>query len=153
MEALLLSLLLWINQNSHYTYDANHGLPELRAADQMTLAAMIIDDESTLMRDQHSPSFKDFVNQLEAVYDHKNQVILISSKIDMHSGYGHSVIVHELVHFVQYQHQIHHDVACLNALERDAYDIQARYMEAHHIPKNFDDLTIALRSLCLDYAE
>jgi hypothetical protein len=78
---------------------------------------------------------------------------MISSKIDLQSAYAHSVIVHELVHFIQYQLKINESVECLSALERDAYDIQARYMDQHQIPKNFNKLTVALRSMCMDYAE
>ena len=150
MEAVLLTLLLWINQHTHYEYDARAGLPSTAASDQMTLARLIIDDQAELNRERHTPSFQSFVNQLEAVYDHHHKRILISARIDWNSSYGRSVIVHELVHFIQYQQGMQDQVDCLNALEKDAYDIQALYMEAHRIPKNFDKLTVALRSMCWD---
>ena len=70
MEAVLLTLLLWINQHTHYEYDARAGLPSTAASDQMTLARLIIDDQAELNRERHTPSFQNFVNQLEAVYDH-----------------------------------------------------------------------------------
>jgi hypothetical protein len=153
MDALLLTLLLWINQHSQFEYDAGNGMPALVAADQMALAELIIDDDAVFDRNRHTVSFQNFVNQLEAVYDHHHQRILLNSKIDWHTPYGRSVIVHELVHFIQYQQGLHRQVNCLNALERDAYEIQALYMEMHHIPKNFDKLTVALRSMCWDDPE
>jgi len=148
MEALLLTLLLWINQHTQFEYDANNGLPVLAAADQMTLAALIINDPATLDRDRHTASFQNFANQLEAVFDHHQNRILLSSKIDGNSPYGRSVIVHELIHFIQYQQGMPDRVMCLNALERDAYETQALYMDAHGVPMNFDKLTVALRSMC-----
>ncbi len=148
MDAILLSLLLWINQNTHFDYDVNNGLPVVEQANQMTLAALIINDDDVLMRDKHTASFQNFVNQLEAVYDHKRKAILISSKIDANSAYARSVMVHELVHFIQYQQRVNENVDCLNALERDAYETQARYMDAYNIPKNFDPVTVTIRSMC-----
>lgn len=153
MEALMLTLLLWINQHTQFEYDPHHGLPAISAADQITLAALIIDDEDELKRNRNTVSFQNFVNQLEAVYDHHRQRILLSSKIDWNSPYGRSVIVHELVHFIQYQQGMQNRVECLNALERDAYEVQALYMETFGVPKNFDKLTVALRSMCWENPE
>ena len=153
MEALLLTLLLWINQHTQFDYDANNGLPVIAAADQMTLAALIIDDKVKVDRDRHTVSFQNFANQLEAVFDHHQNRILLSSRIDWDSPYGRSVIVHELVHFIQYQQGMQDRVECLNALERDAYEVQALYMEAYGVAKNFDKLTVALRSMCWENPE
>ena len=106
MEALLLSLLLWINQNSTFDYDITQGVPKLVQADQMTLAAFVVDDPATLTEEKNTPSFQNFINQLEAVYDPVRKTIMISSQIDLKSNYARSVIVHELVHFIQYQHKL-----------------------------------------------
>lgn len=143
-----MSLLLWINQNTTYNYDPDLGLPDLIVASQMQLAEVIIDDKATLANERDSASFQDFINQLQAVYNHDLKTILLSNKIDPTSGYGRSVLVHELIHFIQYQQKQNEKVACLSALERDAYTLQARYMDTHDIPKNFDEATIAIRSMC-----
>ncbi len=153
MEALLLTLLLWINQHTHFDYDADKGLPTVMSADQITLAALIINDDEELRENKNTFSFQNFANQLEAVYDHRHQRILVSSKIEWNSPYGRSVLVHELVHFIQYKNGEQDQVGCLNALERDAYEVQALYMEAHGVPKNFDTLTVALRSMCWESPE
>lgn len=153
MDAILLSLLLWINQNTDFDYDINRGLPAVVQVDQMTLARLIIDDETTIEKEKHTAAFKNFVNQLEAVYDYHHKIIFISSKIDLSSQYAHSVIVHELIHFIQYQQGMDKKVSCRNELERDAYEVQALYMETHNIPKNFDKATIVLRSICWDQTE
>lgn len=148
MEALVIGLIIWITQHSHFDYDLHHGIPAIQQAEQIELAALITDDETVLEKDEHTASFQDFVNQLVAVYDHRQKTILVSSKIDIESPYAHSIIVHELVHFIQYQQGINRKVDCLNALERDAYEIQGRYMDTHHIAKPFDKVTVALRSTC-----
>ena len=119
----------------------------------MTLAALIIDDDAELRRNRNTASFQNFINQLEAIYDHRRKRILVSSRIDWDSAYGRSVIVHELVHFIQYQRGEQDRVGCLNALEKDAYQVQALYMEAFGVPKNFDKLTVALRSMCWENPE
>ena len=153
MEALLLTLMLWINQHTLFEYDTHAGLPSIEVSDQITLAAMIIDNQAAVDRDRHTVPFQSFADQLEAVYDHHHKRILLSYRIDWDSPYGRSVILHELVHFIQYQHGMQDRVGCLNALEKDAYDAQALYMEMHQIPKNFDKLTVALRSMCWENPE
>ena len=56
MEALLLTLMLWINQHTQFDYDAKQGLPAIAAAEQMTLAALIIDNPAAVDRDRHTAS-------------------------------------------------------------------------------------------------
>ena len=153
MEALLLTLLLWINQNTQFDYNAANGLPTIEAADQMTLAELMIDDDAEFANNRHTVSFQNFVNQLEALYDHDQDRILVSARIDVNSPYGRSVLIHELVHFIQYRQGAQDQVNCLNALEKEAYETQALYMAAHDIPMNFDKLTVALRSICWDNPE
>lgn len=153
MEAIILSLLLWINQNTNFDYQLHHGIPNIEQADQMQLADLILDDSASLLKQEDTVSFNNYIDRLEAVYDHKTKTILISSKIDLHTAYARSVIVHELVHYIQYQQKMNDAVECLNALEKDAYDIQAAYMEDHGIPKTFDKVTVALRSMCFGYGD
>lgn len=148
MEALVVGLVLWINQHSCLDYDIRHGIPAVRQAAHETLIAVIIEDHTDLDDKDDAKSFQGAADKLVAVYDHRKKEILISSKIDMKSPYARSVIVHELVHYIQYQRGMNRKVDCLNALEKDAYNIQACYMDAHNIPKTFNDITVALRSTC-----
>jgi hypothetical protein len=68
--------------------------------------------------------------------------------VNLESAYGRSIVVHELIHFLQNVHQHHVQVNCGNALEKDAYFIQADYMRAHQLVPPFTEFTVRMRSLC-----
>lgn len=132
---LTIELINWINQNSHFDYNIHNGLPSIE----------FIDEERT------KNIYGDYWEYIEAFYDKDNKKILIRDNIDLSSIYGKSVLLHELVHFIQYQNGIDKKVECRSMLERDAYDIQREYLDNYNIPKPFDEFTILMRSKCMYY--
>ena len=77
-------------------------------------------------------------SKIEAFYNSDKGTIYISDRIDWGSTYGQSVLLHELVHHVQYQMDLE-GIACgYSFVEGDAYSVQAAYLKEH----GFDDETL-----------
>ena len=85
---------------------------------------------------------------IEALYHPDSNSIYVRRGVDLTTNYGKSALVHELVHFLQYQHGMERKVACVNALEKDAYRVQAAYLRQKGEQPGFDGFTIIARSMC-----
>ena len=154
MEQLMMGLLLWISQHTMFEYQPEMGLPNVEQVTQQKLAELYMGtDESRLgyLSDADKESiFNDLTNSLEVVYASDNNTIYLGEKIEPESTYGRSVMVHELVHFLQNKNDMHKQVTCKNALEKDAYLIQSDYMVQNNTIPPFNRFTIMMRSLCED---
>jgi len=73
---------------------------------------------------------------------------MLSTALDPNTAYGKSVLLHELVHFVQFETGVAETVECRNALEKDAYELQKIFMTGHDLQPEFNDFTVAMRSTC-----
>lgn len=158
MEQLMVVLLLWISQHSTFNYHPDMGLPTVEHVTQRQLAHIYIgDDEGAKKGKGDANSAQGFLSEadyqslvvsLEAVYAADKNTIYLGGNVDLNTDYGRSVLVHELIHFLQKTHQHHTQVACGNALEKDAYTIQADFMAAHDLVPPFTSFTVMMRSLC-----
>ncbi len=155
MEQLLIGLLLWIDQNSAFEYQTKMGLPEVQQVTQRQLAKIYVgkgDTAQGLLSDvDKEKMYTSLASSLEAVYAADKNIIYIGKKIDPQSPYGRSVMVHELIHFLQKVHNHHASAPCLNALEKDAYNIQEKYMKENKLTPTFNGLTVIMRSICEHY--
>lgn len=154
MEQLMVGLLLWISQHTSFEYNPDMGLPEIEQVSQEKLAELYLgkggQNLGYLSDADKKHIFNNLARSLEAVYASDNNTIFLGEKIDPKSTYGRSVLIHELIHFLQNKHQMHDKVACANALEKDAYLIQSDYMVQNKIIPPFNKFTIMMRSLCED---
>jgi len=163
MEQLLAGLLLWITQNSSFEYEKEMGFPQVQQVTQMQLAKLYLGDDKAenkasfrqraqgYLSEAHKKDlYEDLAKNLEAVYDSERNIIYLGKKVDVTSDYGHSVLVHELIHFLQKKHNQHALVECHNALEKDAYFIQEDFMKQHQLTPPFNRFTVLMRSMCAD---
>jgi len=152
MEQLLVVLLLWISQHSDFDYHEDMGIPSIEQVSQLELAHIYVGDDigtqGFINDEEKEEIFESLVNGLEAVYAADKNTIYLGERVDVESAYGRSIVVHELVHFLQNVHQHHAQVNCGNALEKDAYFIQADYMREHKLIPPFTEFTVRMRSLC-----
>ncbi len=65
------------------------------------------------------------------LYNFKNETIYLHNGIDLGSIRGRAVLVHELVHYLQYRSGVNNRVRCKNELETMAYQLESRYLQAH----------------------
>ena len=146
MKEVMLGLLLWVSQNTGLIYDTQVGLPEVKQVDSRQLAVLLFKGQIPAYlspKDLHG-----MTEHIEALYDPDTKTIFVRNGVDLNSVYGKSALVHELVHFVQYQQGINRNVACTNALEKDAYRAQAAYLRHKGQELKIDGFTIAARSIC-----
>ena len=137
MEQLIVGLLIWISQHSSFHYDPAMGLPDVKHVSQYELAELYVGKASRvqgLLSEADKESvYNSLAKSLEAVYAADKTTIYLGDKIDPRSTYGRSVLIHELIHFLQDKNNMHQRVACTNALEKDAYLIQSDYMVQNNI--------------------
>ena len=152
MEELLVVLLLWIGQNSNFEYHESMGLPVVEQVSQVELATIYVGDDDRaqgyISDAEKAKAFRSLMTNLQAVYTADNNTIYLGERVDLNSAYGRSIIVHELIHFLQDVHEQHAKVNCGNALEKDAYFIQADYMREHNLTPPFTEFTVRMQSLC-----
>lgn len=146
MKHVLIGLLLWISQNSAFQSVPQSAIPELHVVPQTALTRLIYQDN--LLARLTAKELQELESDVAALYDHEHNRVYVAANIDLHSAYGNSVLVHELVHFLQFNHGKNEQAACVSALEGDAYRIQAKYMQAHGLVPEFDEFTIRIRSTC-----
>jgi hypothetical protein len=146
MKETLFALLVWINQHSAFEYDLAGGVPDLKqvGADELVMVAFQGNVPSHLA----GPGLEEIKQALTAVYNQDERAIYIKSEVDLGSDYGKSVLVHELVHFVQYETGVNARVKCGSALEYDAYHIQKAFLVESGLKPDYDDFTVAIRSMC-----
>jgi hypothetical protein len=146
MKEILTGLLLWIVQNTALVYDANDGLPQVEQVEPRELAVLIFKGEIPAYVSQ--VDLNRAAEHLEATYRPDTRTIYVRRGIDLASVHGRGVLVHELVHFIQYQQGMHRKVVCANALEEAAYRAQAAYLRQGGVEPVFDGMTIVGRSMC-----
>ena len=146
MKHILIGLLLWISQNSAFQTLPQSPIPDLQVVSQTALMRLLYKDN--LLARLTPKELHELESDVAALYDNRNNQIYVAANIDLHSAHGNSVLVHELVHFLQFAHGKNEEAACISALEDDAYRIQAAYMKAHGLVPEFDEFTIRIRSTC-----
>lgn len=146
MKHVLIGLLMWISQNSAFQTLPQLPMPDLQVLPQTSLMRLLY--EENLLARLSPKELRELENDVAALYDHQRNTIHVAANIDLHSAHGKSVLVHELVHFLQFAQGQSKEMACINALEGDAYRIQAKYMLAHGLVPEFDEFTIRIRSSC-----
>lgn len=88
---------------------------------------------------------------VEAIYDHETGSILANEEIDLDSIYGQSLLVHELVHFLQFENAV--PKRCVGDYEQLAYYTQADWLEAQGVKDpwkvmRIDPFTVVAVSYC-----
>lgn len=68
--------------------------------------------------------------------------IELAPDLDLTSAYGQSYLLHELVHAAQYAGGRQHKVACIGALEAEAYAVQAQFLRAHDLGREATLITL-----------
>ena len=155
MEQVMVGLLLWIGQHTHFEYHPDMGLPAVEQVTQQELASLYFGTGSDKVQgfasdedEETKTVIHSLTRNLRAIYSANNNTIYLGKSIDPTSTYGRSILIHELVHFLQNKHEMHKQVACNNALEKDAYIAQSHYMVQNKVIPSFNKFSIMMRSLC-----
>ena len=116
MAEVILSLLLWIGANSEY--DVDFPQPIIVMTTQHNMCQLFgIDDK-----------FRCEVSGLKGFYN-EDQTIYLGTDFDMKNSHHISRLLHELVHYVQYQNGVG-EITCRGEIEVEAYDLQDKWRES-----------------------
>ena len=66
----------------------------------------------------------------------------------MDTNEGKGILLHELVHYLQYQTGVDKDAKCKNELESLAYVLEAKFLESHDHKHNINASHISKVSEC-----
>lgn len=146
MKEVLLGLLLWIGQNTSLVPEDHTVLPDVRSVEFHELAGLLFNGKIPAYLS--ATDLDKMIGQVEAIYYPPTKTIYVRKGLDLDSVHGRSALVHELIHFIQYQQGVDRQVPCINALENEAYRVQAIYMRQNGEQPEFDDFTVATRGLC-----
>ena len=135
------SMVQWIVDNSRFEY---HGdpYPKVTTETALTVCSEIYPDS-----EPHADC------NIAGYYDHEANHIVISDSVTEYMVEDHFrevVLLHELVHFVQYYDGEYERAECKQALEIDAFDLQDQWIDEQGIDpeqKN-DPLFVVFVTMC-----
>ena len=141
MKELTLALLTWIGSHTSLAYDGN-VLPQIVQVDQHQLVRILYDGNLPQGLDIDRVT-------VEGLYNFRDDKIYLSNRLDLTAIEGQAVLVHELVHYLQYRQGLDRSVPCMRALEPAAYAAQVEYLRQHGGRVRFDEAQVLAVSTCL----
>ncbi len=145
MKEIITSLLLFMGQQ-------DTGLPQILGSSAAHLPAIEILEKNELVNiffGGNTPAgFNYKSNNVLALYSHKNKTIYVNKSVDLDTTFGESVLLHELVHFMQYETGVFEKAECAEANEKLAYTIQNRYLRDAGYGRYFSKNHIYFASMC-----
>lgn len=136
MDALIVTLIAWIAAHSDL---AAAGVPDIHYVSKLTMGGLY-----------RTANAKNYF-RVEAFYIPGKSEIYLADSWRASDLRDRSVLVHELVHHLQAANKIR--VPCPAALERQAYDLQFKWLRENGIERPYDFtgldvLTVILASTC-----
>lgn len=129
MKETILSLMLWISSHSNLQMSTN--VPDIVLKEKQELHRIMFDCHKKNRKEKFCENGSGSENLL-AVYDNDTKTIYISKDIDRNSIVYQSVILHELVHHLQFENKMEDKVLCRNKLEEQAYRLQNKWLQDEH---------------------
>ena len=140
-KALVRQLITWINVHTSYTHPANE-IPVVRHVSAKQLKQIAFNKK-------FSNSLEQKTFKILGLYNFEEKVVYLSDKIDMRTKKGKAVLLHELVHFLQYQYGHDKRVSCKIELEALAYQLEAKYLTAHYQNSLLYNTNVSQWGICI----
>ncbi len=86
--------------------------------------------------------------QIFGLYNFRDKSIYLLDTIDLNTEEGKAILLHEIVHYLQYSQGMDKNVACKNELEKLAYSLEAYYLETHGASAGFSEAHVHRVSRC-----
>jgi hypothetical protein len=122
-EDLVAGLLGWINHHSSFEYDVE-TLPEIKKVSARQIAEVAFGGK--LPKAVNPKNL-----QIFGLYNFNEKAVYLLDTIDLETDEGKGILLHELVHYLQYQTGQDDNVKCKNELESLAYVLEAKFLESH----------------------
>ena len=126
LDTLMAELLGWINDNSTFSYSGEKS-PSVKRVSPMKMANIAFG--GNMRKDLDLEKFK-----IYGLYNFQENTIYLVNWLDLGSEKGKAILLHELVHFLQYQYGQENNVKCRNELEALAYLLETQYLTSHGKP-------------------
>lgn len=137
---LAAGLLGWINSHSSFSYDIDN-IPDIKKVSPKQIAEVAFGGE--LPKAVNPDNL-----QIFGLYNFNDGAIYLLDSIDLDTDEGKGILLHELVHYLQYQTGIDQDVKCKNELESLAYVLEAKFLESYDHKHNISASHINKVSQC-----
>ncbi|NKB37704.1 MAG: hypothetical protein GKR93_11120 [Gammaproteobacteria bacterium] len=121
-KELVSGLLGWINAHSSFQHNLDK-FPDIVKVSPVDMAHVAFGDELPAAIDPEKL-------QIYGLYNFNEEAVYILDSLDLDSEKGRGVLLHELVHFLQYQYDQDDHVQCKNELEALAYILEAQYLQS-----------------------
>lgn len=128
-DQLMAGLLGWINDHTTYQYEVD-SLPNIKFSSTEEIAMVAFGKNLPKALDLKTLSIK-------GLYNYKEGTVYLLDSIDIESEKGRAILLHELVHFLQYEHGQEKETQCKNELEALAYLLEAKYLEEQNMKVGF----------------
>ena len=133
MKEILTALMIWLGANT--LFDTNHDIPNVLFLSQTQMEQMFYKGTDKMP------------NTLHGLYDQESDTIILPDTWDRRKAWDLSVLLHEMVHYLQDQNDM--DFNCTAEMERESWPIQQRYLkEQHDYAWDYDGLWYAVISTC-----
>lgn len=126
LEQLAGKLLGWLNEHTAYEYNVEH-IPDIKTVSTRQIAEVAFGGKL--------PQAVNAENlNIYGLYNFNEHAIYLLDSIDLNTVEGKGILLHELVHYMQYQMGEDKSVDCKNELESLAYVLEAKFLESagHH---------------------
>jgi len=136
MQDILIGVLTWISANS--SYNVEQFTPNLTFTEPSNICA------------NYGINHKGRcdASQLVAFYNKKNTIYL-PLEFNHQSKEDQSILVHELVHYLQWSSNKNKQV-CLGKLEVEAYELQDKWRTSHNMESTLDPFKMIMLAASCD---
>ncbi len=137
---LVRQLIRWINEHSSFTHTEN-DIPPVRHVSNKQLLGLAFNKKFSNTREPGT-------RKVMGLYNFEEGVIYLSHDTDLQTRTGKGVLLHELVHFLQYRYGHDKEISCVNELESLAYLLEAEYLTDDYHTYPLHRLKASQRSVC-----
>ena len=123
-DELVSGLLGWINNHSTFKYDIDN-IPKIKKVSAIEIAKVAFGGELPAAIDAKSLN-------IFGLYNFNEKTVYLLDSIDLETNHGKGILLHELVHYLQYQTGVDKNAKCKNELESLAYVLEAKFLESQH---------------------
>lgn len=146
MKELILSLLLWIGANSDFPTVVGGDLPTVVQNTPTEVFCAL--DEAYSGRKLDCSEYEGVIG----MYQDDHNTIFLRGGVE--TVFEKSVLLHELIHALQYKATNASELAwCTAQLERDAYVGQVKWLREQGVDAQIDPLWLAQITSCSPYGE
>lgn len=147
MQDAILALLMFIAQNSQMDIP-DTPLVHIVLVEPEILTLIASPAKSSLYTHRKAPNHE----RLQGLYHHRSQTIYLNTHLDFDTYYSQSILLHELVHYLQDYNGLYAASICKTALETKAYELQNLYLAQRDVDIQFDAAFVKNAvGFCADY--